>query len=230
MLAAPPGRTRLRRAWSKNNPGGTFVVQLSGIAPTVSSNWSVIDRIGLTMATRFFTSTAILLLSAAQACHAVTPGVVSLNVGRDDNFYFTQRLLPSDFVAFQYPGRKGRLRCCLEVRGKSLQSKDSDEKVEDALHGEAVFAYTLRKRPPAIAKMKIPFLAIAAGGQSMKARGSAGESIQVRAPGLAWVIRACTSQEGFHVLASSGRALVADLYYALDYSIEQPTCTQGPTR
>jgi hypothetical protein len=26
MLIAPPGRTRLRRAWSKRNPGGVFVI------------------------------------------------------------------------------------------------------------------------------------------------------------------------------------------------------------
>jgi hypothetical protein len=26
MLVAPPGRTRLRRAWSKSNPSGSFVV------------------------------------------------------------------------------------------------------------------------------------------------------------------------------------------------------------
>jgi len=26
MLVAPPGRTRLRRAWSKSNPGGEFVI------------------------------------------------------------------------------------------------------------------------------------------------------------------------------------------------------------
>jgi hypothetical protein len=26
MLVAPPGRTRLRRAWSKSNPSGSFVI------------------------------------------------------------------------------------------------------------------------------------------------------------------------------------------------------------
>jgi len=31
MRAAPPGRTRLRRAWSKGNPGGGLAIELNGV-------------------------------------------------------------------------------------------------------------------------------------------------------------------------------------------------------
>ncbi len=91
----------------------------------------------------------------------------------------------------------------------------------DALGDRPVLRYRLTNPTREIAAH--PFLGIAtimrSGGVTQRADGS------LRITGERVTGRACTSEEGFHVLGEDAQGRVAsDLYVGLGYSVEAKTC------
>ena len=52
----------------------------------------------------------------------------------------------------------------------------------------------------------------------------ADQSLEIKVPTGVVTVRACTSQEGLHVIGKLGSRIISDLYLGFDYQVENPSC------
>lgn len=126
-------------------------------------------------------------------------------------------------VHFQYPDQGGNLKCCKTRTGASFLKIESAQNIMDANTSNLAFRYKLTE-------LKydgnfVPFVGLAVVGNELIVVQKNERELHTRKKkGSSQSIQSCFSMEGLHVLGPKWKASENDLYLALDYSVENPTC------
>lgn len=168
----------------------------------------------------------LLMLSAITACQAATTGIIRIKANGETTLYSPHRLSTSDEVYFQYTSKIDIPSCCHMRYGAAFTPVESDDAASDVLRGAPLFAYRLNQ--PLTADHSHALVAIAVIGDHLEVTQGKDDSLLVKSLNLQQTVQSCTSQEGLHVLergqAQDTSYIVSDLYYALGYDIDQPSC------
>jgi hypothetical protein len=125
-------------------------------------------------------------------------------------------------IRLQYPAGKGAVQCCLRLQGSALESPGgSTVPVTDALFGNPVFRYRLKRMPAAL--RGDPFIGAAVIGAPTVSTGSASAGtilhIGTASAGNAPRAQTCLGSEGSNLFLITDGKLKAQLYYAFGYDV-----------
>lgn len=168
------------------------------------------------------TAAAVCAAEPAKDVARVETGFVAATDGIAWLYTTDGHLAATATVQLQYPTAGGAVQCCLHPQGDALEAPGaSTEPVTDALFGNPVFRYRLKRAPAAL--KGDPFIGAAVIGAATVSAdpASAGTILHIgtASAGNTPRVQTCLGSEGSNLFLIADGKLKSQLYYAFGYDV-----------